>query len=103
MLSDDMDAYVLKTATTEGFCYWDYVDPDAIDMPAWCGSAKVHVIGSDELSKEKHSTKNKLEEDVIVYNITRGSHALSREMHSTKNMEEDVIVCDIRGGRVVST
>jgi hypothetical protein len=35
MLSDDMDAYVLKTATTEGFCYWDYVDPDAIDMPAW--------------------------------------------------------------------
>jgi len=35
MLSDDMDAYVLKTATTEGFCYWDYVDPDAIDMPIY--------------------------------------------------------------------
>ncbi|XP_066386279.1 uncharacterized protein [Miscanthus floridulus] len=71
MLSDDMDAYVLKTATSEGFCYWDYVDPDAIDMPAWCESeqrhskaqdaelGKVHVDGSDELSKEKHSTKNK--------------------------------------------
>ncbi|KAG0547926.1 hypothetical protein BDA96_01G122700 [Sorghum bicolor] len=103
MLSDDMDAYVLNTATTDGFCYWDYVDPAAIDMPAWCESAKVHVDGSDELSKGKHSTKNKLEEDVTVYNITRGSHALSREMHSTKNKEEDVIVCDIRGGRVVLT
>ncbi|CAD6214231.1 unnamed protein product [Miscanthus lutarioriparius] len=60
LFSGDMEAYVLKTATTEGFCYWDYVDPDAIDMPAWCGSAKVHVDGSDELSKEKHSTKNKM-------------------------------------------
>lgn len=35
MLSDDMDAYVLKTATTDGFCYWDYVDPAAIDIPTW--------------------------------------------------------------------
>ncbi|XP_066333110.1 uncharacterized protein [Miscanthus floridulus] len=87
MLAFGMDEYVLKRARIDGFCYRIHFDPASADILTWHEKewqhskaqdtelGKVHV---DELIKENLATKNKLEEDVTVNGITRGSHELRK-------------------------